>query len=679
MDSQTLATLVAVGGAALLFVVPRMLGGSKDEGEDEKAAQTNPAGENESKKKKKKSKNSATGKKEALAKKKKEEAAEKKRLAAEKKKRAEEEKAAKAKAEKEARIKAEKEAKIKAEKEAKEKAAREAAQAKKKKKNKNKKNKQPEVDAGKEAEEAVAAAAAAARLAAAAAQFENAGDDWETVPIKKKKKKKVVVDSGVTDVDASGKATAEIEIGEFGSNIIGPGGSRITQIQSSSGASVNIDKGSSLCTITGTPEQVDAAKEMVINIIGSQGKEVIDLGAKRSLVFGAGGERIRKIQQESGARLDLDKGSSVCNISGNAEAVQVARAMIQGILNDSNIDSIVLGEKELPAVIGKGGENVRRIQAESGAVVDIDGDSNVCTITGSAEQVSKAAQLIRLYVEHRGPPPEAVETITVSQEHGRLLIGKKGATVQNLQNQTGTRISISLEVSGAVVTVSGGKQQVVDGVQTIYKLIADNSHTDTIALSDAKLVPAILGTKGETINKIRNTTDARVEIAVDNSGVVITGTKSQVAKARDMITAKIAAELGPPPVKAGEIQKHVDLGSATGKIIGAAGSNIARLEKEHGAQVTVKNGTMCYITGPEGSVLKVKKEIDDVLERHRENLERAKKEAEKLRELQIQQDQSNGGMPGANDVVSGGWDVPELSSWTATSDPWAAPSNSSTW
>merc|ERR1711937_180127 len=108
----------------------------------------------------------------------------------------------------------------------------------------------------------------------------------------------------------------------------------------------------------------------------------------------------------------------------------------------------------------------------------------------------------------------------------------------------------------------------------------------------------------------------------------MSGTKAQIAKAKAMVDKAIATELGPPEIPAGQVQHSADMGGATGKVIGASGSNITRLEKEHGVRVVIKNSTMVYVTGPAEGVAGVKKEMDETLQRHDELLERARKQQE---------------------------------------------------
>jgi len=484
-------------------------------------------------------------------------------------------------------------------------------------------------------------------------------DGWTTIP-SRSKKKKATTDAANLEVDSSGITTIVVGIGAFSGDVIGKKGEQISKIQEQSGAKVDVDRGTEQCKITGTREQVLSAQGLISDIIGNKLRVTVDLGAKRTLVFGPGGATIQKISKDTGARLDLERNSDVCVISGEYAAVQQAKSIVEDILNSSKLSTVVLEGKDRAAVIGKGGENVRRLQEESGATLDIDSETSICTISGEPAQVAKAQELIKLYIEHRGPPPEHSETLTVPSNHGHLVIGKSGAMVQELQRSTGTRINVSHGGSESTIVVAGDRANVTTGVNAIRKLIADNSHVTEVTLSSSNLVKAVIGEKGAVINGIRDATNARLDVVGDK--VVITGTKEQIAKAKAQVDKTVAAELGPPPVPAGQVQDQVDVGSAAGRIIGSGGSNMTRLMSDHKVSIDVKEGTMCYVTGPKAGVEAAMKEINEVLEHHAEMLEKAKKQEEELAKV------ANPSMVDAVNSAStngySGWDCPPLK------EPW---------
>lgn len=122
--------------------------------------------------------------------------------------------------------------------------------------------------------------------------------------------------------------------------------------------------------ITGVPDKVDYAKQLVIDLLTEKEIENIrlktggrdknsntnDYGTSRSgyieipvppqfigLVIGKGGESIRRIQQETQTKVQFDthksdaKGNKICQISGPPDAIDRATAMIRDIIDNANV------------------------------------------------------------------------------------------------------------------------------------------------------------------------------------------------------------------------------------------------------------------------------------------------------------------------------------------------------
>ena len=102
------------------------------------------------------------------------------------------------------------------------------------------------------------------------------------------------------------------------------------------------------------------------------------------------------------------------------------------------------------------GANIKMIQAESNAKVDVSRETNEVTISGEPSQVAKAKELITAILEGGpvGPPPEAEKTIEAKS--AGAVIGRGGATIRKIQEDTGARVDISKDSSGPdVITISG--------------------------------------------------------------------------------------------------------------------------------------------------------------------------------------------------------------------------------
>ena len=125
----------------------------------------------------------------------------------------------------------------------------------------------------------------------------------------------------------------------------------VTQIQRETGARVRVDRARGECVVSGSAEQVVLAGIAVRDAMRAGGapppafggagqdgvkpggcSETIACAGFEGRIIGRGGETIRRLRSESGARVDLDDASGACVVSGSAEAVAAASAEIRALI-----------------------------------------------------------------------------------------------------------------------------------------------------------------------------------------------------------------------------------------------------------------------------------------------------------------------------------------------------------
>ena len=84
------------------------------------------------------------------------------------------------------------------------------------------------------------------------------------------------------------------------------------------------------------------------------------------VIKGAGGGTIRSLQEETGARFDLDPVTKALTISGAKEQVAKAAALVRQTLvaNSCELD-VAVQEADVGAVVGKGGVTIKQIQVRA--------------------------------------------------------------------------------------------------------------------------------------------------------------------------------------------------------------------------------------------------------------------------------------------------------------------------
>jgi far upstream element-binding protein len=130
--------------------------------------------------------------------------------------------------------------------------------------------------------------------------------------------------------------------------VIGRGGETIKGLQQQSGAHITIDQNfpeghPRKITVSGTPEAVKRSLAMIAQLIEGgpaaitvPGEAEFTLKIEQGVVgklIGKGGETIKGMQTQTGARIQIDQTNWQVNLTGSHQSVNAARDLIQGILN----------------------------------------------------------------------------------------------------------------------------------------------------------------------------------------------------------------------------------------------------------------------------------------------------------------------------------------------------------
>ena len=224
---------------------------------------------------------------------------------------------------------------------------------------------------------------------------------------------------------------------ESAGKVIGHGGEKINGIQSESGAVVKIQNQSDVgpgqprrVTISGLPDRVAHASQLVYALIGDSGArraaprgavgapataapqtevfvpvESTDFGK----IIGRGGDTIRRLQEESGARMQVDRPNSGVLITGDASGCEVARTLLQEVLDaqddrgggpSSSIISIEIdAQGQEGRIIGKGGENIRSLSQQTGAKLQIIKETGMLKISGTQDVIDEAVRVVNEFIE----------------------------------------------------------------------------------------------------------------------------------------------------------------------------------------------------------------------------------------------------------------------------------------
>jgi far upstream element-binding protein len=149
-------------------------------------------------------------------------------------------------------------------------------------------------------------------------------------------------------------------------------------------------------------------------------------------------------------------------------------------------------------IIGKGGEQIRDLQARTGATVQVAKENlpgtneRSVTISGSVEQVREATNAIETIISDRRDGgggmggnrrmqhvPENGLKVPVPNDKVGLIIGKGGATIKAIQAKTGANIQIppdpdSDDRNTRTLIVTGGEEEQKAAEEQIYQILCEN-------------------------------------------------------------------------------------------------------------------------------------------------------------------------------------------------------------
>ncbi|PNJ45388.1 FUBP3 isoform 3 [Pongo abelii] len=202
-------------------------------------------------------------------------------------------------------------------------------------------------------------------------------------------------------------------------------------------------------------------------------------------------------------------------------------------------------------VIGRGGEQISRIQAESGCKIQIASESSgiperPCVLTGTPESIEQAKRLLGQIVDRcrNGPgfhndidSNSTIQEILIPASKVGLVIGRGGETIKQLQERTGVKMVMIQDgplPTGAdkPLRITGDAFKVQQAREMVLEIIREKDQADfrgvrgdfnsrmgggSIEVSVPRFaVGIVIGRNGEMIKKIQNDAGVRIQFKPDD-------------------------------------------------------------------------------------------------------------------------------------------------------------------
>ncbi|KAM7385939.1 hypothetical protein PAMP_001979 [Pampus punctatissimus] len=274
----------------------------------------------------------------------------------------------------------------------------------------------------------------------------------------------------------------------------------------------------------------------------------------RLLMHGKKGETVKKMREESGARINISEGSSperIVTITGPTEGIFRAFSMIAqkfeeditAAMTNSNVTSkppvtlrLVFPGSQCGSLIGKGGSKIKEIRETTGAQVQVAGDmlpdstERAVTISGTPQAITQCVRHI-CSVMLESPPKGA----TIPYRPKAIPAGAHAVLAQQHSAQL-TKLH-QLAMQHIPLPSLGQSNPTFPGLDAS----APTSSQELAIPND--FIGCIIGRQGSKINEIRQVSGAHIKIASATDGsamrqVTITGSPASISVAQYLINAR---------------------------------------------------------------------------------------------------------------------------------------------
>ncbi|PIK42579.1 putative vigilin [Apostichopus japonicus] len=258
--------------------------------------------------------------------------------------------------------------------------------------------------------------------------------------------------------------------------IIGRKGKNIDNItQSLSKVHIEFAEGSDKIELEGPPEQVQEAKKHLEQVVSELRKTLsfdsLTINPRFvKHIIGKSGANVNRIKQSYGVSIRIpseQENSGEIRIEGSPEGVAQAKSelseMAQRMENEKQRD-IMIEYRFHRLIIGQGGENIKEIREKFNQVQitfpSAGKKSDVVALRGPKGDVDKCYTFLQ-HMATKLTTENYEEQIPIMKQLHKNIIGRGGATINKIKDETDTRIEIPTENSSSnMITVTGRKENV---------------------------------------------------------------------------------------------------------------------------------------------------------------------------------------------------------------------------
>ncbi|XP_058665201.1 poly(rC)-binding protein 3 isoform X8 [Ammospiza nelsoni] len=284
-------------------------------------------------------------------------------------------------------------------------------------------------------------------------------------------------------------------------------------------------------------------------------------GKEVGSIIGKKGETVKKMREESGARINISEGNCperIVTITGPTDAIFKAFAMIaykfeEDITNSMSNSTatskppvtlrLVVPASQCGSLIGKGGSKIKEIRESTGAQVQVAGDmlpnstERAVTISGTPDAIIQCVKQICVVM---------LEAYAIQGQYAIPHPDQLTKLHQLAMQQT------PFTPLGQTTPAFPGEKLPLHSSEEAQNLMGQSSGLDASPPASTHeltipndLIGCIIGRQGTKINEIRQMSGAQIKIANATEGsserqITITGTPANISLAQYLINASSA-------------------------------------------------------------------------------------------------------------------------------------------
>uniref|UniRef100_A0AAR2LEX9 Vigilin n=1 Tax=Pygocentrus nattereri TaxID=42514 RepID=A0AAR2LEX9_PYGNA len=275
-------------------------------------------------------------------------------------------------------------------------------------------------------------------------------------------------------------------------------------------------------------------------------------------LIGKGGANINRIkdQHKVSVRIPPDnEKSNLIRIEGDPQGVQEAKKELLELasrMENERTKDMIIEQRFHRAIIGQKGEKIKEIRDKFPEVIinfpDPAQKSDIVQLRGPRTEVEKCTKFMQKMVAEMVENSHSVSVPIFKQFH-KNIIGKGGANIKKIREETNTKIDLPAENSNSEMIVITGKKANCEAARN--RILAIQKELVMEVSIPSKLHNSLIGSKGRFVRSIMEECGGvHIHFPTEGSGidaVTIRGPAEEVEKAKKQLLSLAEEKVDAPP------------------------------------------------------------------------------------------------------------------------------------